>query len=73
MSPQRAKWNDAEHEVLVKLHHGYTLTRKDHSTLAQMYEVHGANAVFIALGKLREGRALERAQAPAKQSGSRKA
>lgn len=72
MSPQRAKWNDAEHEVLVKLHHGYTLTRQDHSTLAEMYEVHGPSAVFIALGKLREGRSLERALAPAKQTTSRK-
>jgi hypothetical protein len=72
MSPQRAKWNDAEHEVLVKLHHGYTLTRKDHSTLAEMYEVHGANSVFIALGKLREGRALERAVSPAPKRALRK-
>jgi hypothetical protein len=72
MSPQRAKWNDAEHEVLVKLHHGYTLTRQDHSMLAEMYEVHGANAVFLALGKLREGRALERAIAPVKERRSLK-
>lgn len=72
MSPQRAKWNDAEHEVLVKLHHGYTLSRQDHVTLAEMYEVHGTNAVYIALGKLREGRALERALPPAKASASRK-
>ncbi|HKR95013.1 MAG TPA: hypothetical protein VJW55_06615 [Candidatus Angelobacter sp.] len=66
MSPQRAKWSDAEHEVLVKLHHGYTLTRQDHSRLAQMYEAHGANSVYVALGKLRDGRPLERALAPAK-------
>ncbi|HKV92203.1 MAG TPA: hypothetical protein VJW20_06625 [Candidatus Angelobacter sp.] len=72
MSPQRAKWNDAEHEVLVKLHHGYTLTRQDHFTLAQMYDVHGPNSVHLALGKLREGRPLERALAPAKQIKLRK-
>jgi hypothetical protein len=72
MSPQRAKWNDAEHEVLVKLHHGYTLSRQDHSTLAEMYEVHGTNSVFIALGKLRNNRPLERALAPAKPRASRK-
>jgi hypothetical protein len=72
MSPQRAKWNDAEHEVLVKLHHGYTLTRQDHSTLAEIYEVHGPNSVYVALGKLREGRALEKAVAPVPKRTSRK-
>jgi hypothetical protein len=73
MSAQRAKWNDAEHEVLVKLHHGYTLTRQDHSTLAEMYDVHGPNSVYVALGKLRDGRALERAVAPAPKRAARKA
>jgi hypothetical protein len=72
MSPQRAKWNDAEHEVLVKLHHGYSLTRQDHSTLAEMYEVHGTNAVFTALGMLRENRALPKAMAPVKERKSLK-
>ena len=72
MSPQRAKWNDAEHEVLVKLHHGYTLTRQDHSTLAEIYEVHGPNSVYVALGKLREGRALEKAVPPVPKRTSRK-
>ena len=72
MSPQRAKWNDAEHEVLVKLHHGYTLTRKDHSTLAQMYEVHGPTSIYVALGKLRDGRTLERAVKPALKRAPRK-
>ena len=73
MSPKRAKWNDAEHAVLVKLHHGYTLSRQDHSTLAGMYEVHGPNAVYISLGKLRDGRPLGRAVGPTKERRSLKA
>jgi hypothetical protein len=72
MSPQRAKWNDAEHEVLVKLHHGYTLSRQDHVTLAEMYEVHGTNAVFIALGMLRDNRALPKAAPAPKPAATRK-
>ncbi len=72
MSPQRAKWNDAEHEVLVKLHHGYTLSRQDHVTLAEMYEVHGTNAVFTALGMLRENRALPKAAPATKPAATRK-
>ena len=72
MSPQRAKWNDAEHEVLVKLHHGYTLTRQDHETLAEMYEVHGTNAVFTALGMLRENRELPKALPALEKRTSRK-
>jgi len=58
MSPQRTKWNDAEHDVLVKLHHGYTLTLQDHRTLANMYEVHGTDPVHRALESLRAGRAI---------------
>jgi hypothetical protein len=58
MSPQRTKWNDAEHEVLVKLHHGYTLSRQDHATLAKMYEVHGPNPIHGALTSLAAGRAI---------------
>lgn len=72
MNSQRAKWSDAEHEVLVKLHHGYALTRQDHSTLAEMYEAHGPNPVYLALGKLREGRPLERAVTPTPKRALRK-
>jgi hypothetical protein len=57
MSP-RTKWNDAEHDVLVKLHHGYTLSLEDHRTLANMYEVHGIKPVHTALTSLRAGRAI---------------
>lgn len=58
MSPQRTKWNDAEHDVLVKLHHGYTLSLQDHRILAKMYEVHGIAPVHRALTSLRAGRAI---------------
>ena len=53
MSRQRTRWNDpAEHEVLVKLYHGYRLTRKDHFILAKIYEVHGPSSVYMAMGNL---------------------
>jgi len=73
MSP-RTKWNDAEHEVLVKLHHGYTLTLEDHSTLAKMYETHGPKPIHTALTSLRANRAIrpmKELEAPYKR-GSRK-
>lgn len=57
MSP-RTKWKDAEHDVLVKLHHGYTLSLQDHRTLANMYEVHGIAPVHRALESLRANRAI---------------
>jgi hypothetical protein len=37
-----------------------------------MYEVHGTNAVFTALGMLRENRALPKAMAPVKERKSLK-
>jgi hypothetical protein len=75
MNQKRTKWdNPAEHAVLVKLHHGYRLTRKDHFTLAKIYEVHGPSSVYMAMGNLsgslpHMGKGLEQA---AKERGSRK-
>jgi hypothetical protein len=48
----RAKWNDAEFQILLKVYHGEWLTRKDHFALEKMYERHGASSVYMAMGNL---------------------
>jgi hypothetical protein len=53
MKATRTKWGDPdEDEVLLKLYHGERLTRKDHFTLANIYSVHGASSVYMAMANL---------------------
>jgi hypothetical protein len=53
MKRTRTKWGDPEEDaVLIKLSRGEKLTRKDHFTLAKIYEVHGASSVYMAMGNL---------------------
>jgi hypothetical protein len=53
MTGKRTKWGDpAEDAVLLKLFHRERLTRKDHETLAKIYEVHGPSSVYMAMGNL---------------------
>jgi hypothetical protein len=53
MKRARTKWGDPEEDaVLIKLSCGERLTRKDHFTLAKIYEVHGASSVYMAMGNL---------------------
>lgn len=52
MKKARAKWTDAEFEVLLKVYDGDSLSRKDHITLEKMYAAHGANSVYLAMANL---------------------
>jgi hypothetical protein len=53
MKRARTKWGNAEEDaVLIKLSRGQRLTRKEHFTLAKIYEVHGPSSVYMAMGNL---------------------
>ena len=53
MKGLRTKWGDPEEDaVLIKLFRRERLTRKDHFTLAKIYEVHGPSSVYMAMGNL---------------------
>jgi hypothetical protein len=53
MKRARTKWGDpAEDAALIKLSRGERLTRKDHFTLAKIYEGHGPSSVYMAMGNL---------------------
>jgi hypothetical protein len=53
MKRVRTKWSDPEEDaVLIKLSRGERLTRKDHFTLAKIYEIHGPSSVYMAMGNL---------------------